>query len=90
MSAMQLTLPSEQVTPAWELFLGESAKRGALFRRGGLNMMTFSHQDSDVDEAVRAARGAFQVMRAAGFTADGSTDPTDKRGQQMGPWVGPR
>ncbi len=90
MSAMRLTLPAEQVAPAWELFLGESAKRGALFRRGGLNMMTFSHQDSDVDEAVRAAGGAFQAMRDAGFTANGATDPADERGQQVGPWAGPR
>lgn len=88
MSAMAFTLPSEKVGAAWELFLAECAQRGALMRRGGLNMMTFSHQDSDVDQTIRAAAEAFDVLRAAGFAGSGDTDANDAAGasgQQVGP-----
>jgi glutamate-1-semialdehyde aminotransferase len=98
MSAMELRLPRERVGPAWELLLAESARRGALFRRGGLNMITFSHHEADVDEAVHAAAGAFEALRAAGFTAAAGReagvaaggDQSGSRGQQVGPWAGAR
>ena len=89
MSAMAFSLPRERTGDAWQLFLAECAQRGALFRRGGLNMMTFSHQEADVDESVRAAAEAFDVLRAAGFTgsAEAGAPAADPRGQQVGPWA---
>lgn len=88
MSAMRFALPGDHAGAAWELFLAESAKRGVLFRRGGLNMMMFSHTPTDVAQTVEAASGAFAAMRAAGFTgrveADGPAEA-----QQVGPAAQP-
>ncbi len=86
MSAMELRLPAEQVGPAWELFLAECALRGVLFRRGGLNMMTYSHQEADVDASVHAAAGAFDVLRRAGYSTEAVGGDGQSRGQQVGPW----
>jgi glutamate-1-semialdehyde 2,1-aminomutase len=90
MSSMEFQLPRDRVGAAWELFLAECAGRGVLFRRGGLNMMNFSHQPADVDETVRAAAEAFDVLRAAGFTGPLS-DSTNgaPQGQQVAPWTAP-
>lgn len=83
MSAMTLDLPEEQVAPAWDLFLGEAARRGVLFRRGGLNMITLAHTDGDVEVAMRAAAGALDALRRAGFTSSrgGGGD------QRVGAWT---
>jgi glutamate-1-semialdehyde 2,1-aminomutase len=93
MSAMQFSLPRDRVSPAWDLWLAECAKRGVLFRRGGLNMMMYSHSEADVDLAITAAAGAFATLRDAGFTAssgEASSDGETSRGQQVGPWSGAR
>jgi glutamate-1-semialdehyde 2,1-aminomutase/spore coat polysaccharide biosynthesis protein SpsF len=88
MSAMAFSVPRERTNEAWELFLAECAKRGALFRRGGLNMMTFSHQEEDVDQSVSAAADAFEALRAAGFTGSPEeATAAGPRGQQVGPWA---
>lgn len=86
MSAMELRLPGEHVGPAWELFLAECARRGVLFRRGGLNMLTFSHHESDVDLTVAAAAEAFDVLQRAGYTETAPQAGGEVRGQQVGPW----
>ncbi|HEV2125279.1 MAG TPA: aminotransferase class III-fold pyridoxal phosphate-dependent enzyme [Chloroflexota bacterium] len=91
MASLEFQLPREKVGPAWELFLGECAARGVLFRRGGLNMMNFSHQPSDIEETVHAAAEAFDVLRSSGFSeefADGreNRDNGSSDGQQVSPW----
>ena len=88
MNAMAFSVAREKTGDAWELFLAECAQRGVLMRRGGLNMMSFSHQDADVDQTIAAAAEALDVLRARGFTGDGgATDGADARGQQVGPWA---
>ncbi|HEU5316875.1 MAG TPA: aminotransferase class III-fold pyridoxal phosphate-dependent enzyme [Chloroflexota bacterium] len=86
MSAMTFSLPAEKISAAWGLFLAELAKRGVLMRRGGLNMMTFSHAEADVDQTARAATEAFDVLAAQGFAGDASAEMSEARGQQVGPW----
>jgi glutamate-1-semialdehyde aminotransferase len=63
MGAMEFQLPAELASAAWTFFLQESARRGVLFRRGGLNFVTFSHTEADVDAAAAAAREALAALR---------------------------
>lgn len=93
-SAMRLDLPAEQLTPAWELFLAECARHGVLFRRGGLNNVTFSHTAEDIEQTVAAAAQAFRALRAAGFgespataAAAGELATATGGGQQARPWT---
>jgi glutamate-1-semialdehyde aminotransferase len=86
MSAMTFSLPGDRSSAAWELFLAECARRGVLMRRGGLNMMTYSHQEADVDRTVHAAAEAFDVLRGNGFVGEMSEIAAGGRGQQVGPW----
>ncbi len=96
MSSMRFDLPREQVDLAWERFLAACAERGILFRRGGLNFVTFSHSPADIERTIDSAGQAFAVLRAAGFagppetaTAAASGTAHDAaRGQQRGPWGG--
>lgn len=92
MSAMEFRLPRERVGAAWERFLAECAGRGVLFRRGGLNMITYSHGPADVDQAVQVAAAAFDVLRGAGFTAGLAAAAGENAAgtQQVGPWSGAR
>ncbi|MBI3974001.1 MAG: aminotransferase class III-fold pyridoxal phosphate-dependent enzyme [Chloroflexi bacterium] len=91
-SAMRFDLPSEQVAPAWELWLAECAKRGVLIRRGGLNFVTYSHTSADIDQTIDACAQAFRVLRDAGYTAAGGQPGQERqlagavsgRGQQIG------
>jgi len=71
----------------WELFLGECAARGVLFRRGGLNFVTYAHTAEDVAEATHAAAEAFDVLRTAGFGGRGS-GAVQAGNQQVGPMSG--
>ena len=82
MSSMAFDLPRQRVGPAWELFLAECAQRGALFRRGGLNFVTYAHTDADVDQAIAAARGAFDALHQAGFAGPAASDGSGS--QQVG------
>lgn len=84
MSAMEFHLPPDKVGPAWELFLAECARGGALFRRGGLNMMTFSHMPADVATAVDIADRALQAVAAAGYTGELPAG-AQSGSQQVGP-----
>jgi glutamate-1-semialdehyde aminotransferase len=88
MSAMRFDLPAEQVGPAWELFLAECAAGGVLFRRGGLNMLTYSHTAADVERTIAVAAQALAAVRAAGFSASaGAAVGAGAAGQQAGPWT---
>ena len=44
---------------AWGYVLQEMAQRGVLMRRGGLNFVSYSHRDADIDAIIAAAREVF-------------------------------
>lgn len=44
------------------LFLQEMAKRKILFRRGGLNFITYSHKKDDIDETIKTASEVFKFL----------------------------
>jgi len=47
----------------WEYLLQEMAVRGVLLRRGGLNFLTFSHTEAQVDAVIDAAADVFANLR---------------------------
>ncbi|HHW09834.1 MAG TPA: aminotransferase class III-fold pyridoxal phosphate-dependent enzyme [Firmicutes bacterium] len=47
----------------WSYFLQEMAARGVLMRRGGLNFVTYSHTEADIDQVVAAAADVFAGMK---------------------------
>jgi glutamate-1-semialdehyde aminotransferase len=87
MGSMAFDLPRERLSDAWELFLAECARRGVLFRRGGLNFITYAHTAADVERAVAAAADAFDVLRSAGFAGRLPAAAARVASQQAGPLV---
>ena len=55
----------ELTRDAWTFFLQESAKRGVLFRRGGLNFISFSHKEEDIDYTLEVCRDVLTLLRQA-------------------------
>jgi len=49
----------------WTLFLQEAALRGVLFRRGGLNFISFSHKEEDIQLTLDVCRDALGVIKTA-------------------------
>lgn len=47
----------------WTYLLQEMAVRGVLLRRGGLNFLTFSHTEAQIDAVVEAAAEVFANLR---------------------------
>lgn len=47
----------------WEYLLQEMAVRGVLLRRGGLNFLTFSHTEADIEQVISAASEVFTNLR---------------------------
>ena len=47
------------------LLLQEMAKRGVLFRRGGLMFMTYSHKAEHIDETLRVCREVLPMLKSA-------------------------
>jgi len=47
------------------VFLQECAKRGVLFRRGGLVFITLSHTDRDIECTLKAVKEALQIIKKA-------------------------
>lgn len=87
MSSMSFALPQEKVAPAWDLLLAECARGGVLLRRGGLNMISYSHTPDDVTQAIAVAGDAFDALRAAGFTGAGDAAEAPSGDQRSGPWA---
>ena len=48
---------------AWTFVLQEMAARGVLLRRGGLNFVTYSHTEADIDAVIGAAAEVFAAIR---------------------------
>jgi glutamate-1-semialdehyde aminotransferase len=46
-------------------WLQECAKRGVLFRRGGLNFITFSHDDEIINETIKVGAEVLELLREA-------------------------
>lgn len=60
MTAMRFErLGPELEREAWSYLLQEMAQRGVLLRRGGLNFVSYSHSEADVDDVIAAAREVF-------------------------------
>ena len=74
-AAMAFDLPHEQGDDAWFRFLAECSRRGVLFRRGGLNNVTFSHTDADIDQTIGVCRDAFVALLDAGLFPRGLLSP---------------
>ena len=55
----------ELTRDAWTFFLQESARRGVLFRRGGLNFISYSHKEEDVDYTLDVCRSAMKLLKQA-------------------------
>jgi len=49
----------------WTLFLQETAKRGALIRRGGLLFITYSHDDEAVEQTIAAVADTMPLIAEA-------------------------
>jgi glutamate-1-semialdehyde 2,1-aminomutase len=55
----------ELTRDAWTFFLQEAAKRGILFRRGGLNFISYSHKEEDIDYTLDVCRSVLGLMKEA-------------------------
>jgi len=63
MTAMRFSgLDAELERDAWGFVLQEMATRGVLLRRGGLNFVSYSHTEADIDAVVAAAREVFAEL----------------------------
>lgn len=63
MTAMRFVgLAPEDGADAWGFVLQEMAQRGVLFRRGGLNFISYSHTEADIAEAIEAAGAVFAEL----------------------------
>ncbi len=60
MTAMRFDgLDADLERDAWGYVLQEMAQRGVLLRRGGLNFVSYSHAEADIDAVIAAAREVF-------------------------------
>ena len=60
----------------WNVFLQEVARGGVLFRRAGINFVTFSHTEDDIKRTAEVCREAFLTVekhRGKGSLAECST-----------------
>jgi len=75
MTAMRFTgFDPTTATDAWSFLLQEMAERGVLLRRGGLNFISYSHQERDIDAVIEAATEVFTELApllASGRVRDG-------------------
>jgi len=64
--APQMDMGTPELTgDAWTFFLQESAKRGVLFRRGGLNFISYSHKEEDIEYTLDVCRSVMKLMKEA-------------------------
>lgn len=70
MTTMNFTdLDGQPESLLWEYVLQEMAVRGVLWRRGGLNFLTFSHTQADIAQVITAATAVFQELRTVWGTS---------------------
>jgi glutamate-1-semialdehyde-2,1-aminomutase len=64
--APQMDMGTPELTrDAWTFLLQEAAKRGVLFRRGGLNFISYSHKEEDIDYTLGVCRSVMKLMKSA-------------------------
>jgi glutamate-1-semialdehyde aminotransferase len=64
MSAMRFdACGSDTEQLLWTYFLQETARRGVLFRRGGLNFIAYTHTEHDIDTAVATVTVVLKDLR---------------------------
>ncbi len=56
---------SELTRDAWTFLLQEAAKRGVLLRRGGLNFISYSHKEEDIDYTLDVCHSVMKLMKDA-------------------------
>ncbi len=60
MTAMRFVgLDADLERDAWSYLLQEMAERGVLLRRGGLNFVSYSHTESEIEAVIAAAEDVF-------------------------------
>jgi glutamate-1-semialdehyde aminotransferase len=52
----------EPEAAAWGFVLQEMAQRGVLLRRGGLNFISYSHAEDDIEDVIAAAGDVFAAL----------------------------
>ncbi len=63
MTAMRFVdVSADLAEGAWGFVVQEMASRGVLLRRGGLNFVSYSHSEADIDTVVTAAREVFAEL----------------------------
>lgn len=69
--APQMDMGDPELTrDAWTFLLQESAKRGVLFRRGGLNFISYSHKEDDIQYTLDVCRSVLKLMKEASRKGD--------------------
>ncbi|MDQ1329245.1 MAG: spore coat polysaccharide biosynthesis protein SpsF, partial [Candidatus Poribacteria bacterium] len=64
--APQMDMGTPELTrDSWTFFLQESAKRGVLFRRGGLNFISYSHKEEEIEFTLDVCRSVMKLMKEA-------------------------
>jgi glutamate-1-semialdehyde 2,1-aminomutase len=78
-------LKSNGVTPraVWRFLLSEMARRGVLWRPGGITFVSYAHTEADIQETVAAAQEVFAALadelRSGGLAPDGVAEPMFER-----------
>jgi len=64
--APQMDMGDPELTrDAWTFLLQEAAKRGVLFRRGGLNFISYSHKEEDIEYTLDVCHSVLKLMKEA-------------------------
>ena len=64
--AFQMDMGNGELTrDTWTFFLQEAAKRGVLFRRGGLNFISYSHKEEDIQYTLDVCRSVLKLIKEA-------------------------
>ncbi len=64
--APQMNMGTSELTrDAWTFLLQEAAKRGVLLRRGGLNFISYSHKEEDIDYTLEVCRSVMKIVKEA-------------------------
>ncbi|MFC1713005.1 aspartate aminotransferase family protein [Candidatus Poribacteria bacterium] len=64
--APQMDMGTPELTrDAWTFLLQEAAKRQVLLRRGGLNFISYSHKEEDIDYTLDVCRSVMKLMKEA-------------------------
>ena len=63
MSSFKFMYDEETSSKMMTVFLQECARKGVLFRRGGLVLVTFSHTEKDVENTLKTVEDVLNVIK---------------------------